>query len=173
MRFFNSKVLSMALLTLVMGLGACAQGRKSYSQGKEVIFEKQKLCANSQGDALGCFDIEVHYTTNMAYLDVVSLNNTDNVTGQAVPYRVLARRANDSEFSLLVSSASAGAGQYLEITPSQGHYIEEYVEWRIELIKNFATSNTGTKLGLENADPGQGLPIVQTYVSYPEVTAAQ
>jgi hypothetical protein len=157
-------------LLLAFFMGACAQGRKSYMSGKiETLFAPQELCENVKGDLLGCFSLEVNYTSNLAYVDVLSIDNTDQVTGSTVPYRVLARRDGDSQFVVLADGITTSAGQFFEVRPFKGHYIEEYVEWRFELVKRFATTNTGVKLGLEDAAPGAGLPIVQTTVFFPEV----
>lgn len=156
-----------ALLVLTLTLGACAQGRKGLGSdaGNVELWEPQSLCANTPGvDTMACVDIQLNITDNLAYVDVTSLK----FDPAAVPYRMYARRSQDSTFVMLAENITAPAGSSFEIHPLKNHYIEEYEEWVIDLSTSFDTN------GFEmQASPLQGIIAARSIIYWPELDGVQ
>jgi hypothetical protein len=154
------------LMVLAMSLGACSQGRRSMLAGNEdELWGAQDLCQNANGaELLGCFQLQLDITGNFAYLDVLELGFDP---GQ-IPYRVLARRSGDSVFHVLGDNITTAAGGTVQLPAINGHYIEEYEEWRVELSTNFDNSGFQT-----SAAAGTGIPVAQVIVLWPELNDPQ
>jgi len=151
------------VLVLTMMLGACAQSRRGANAGSQQaeVWAAQELCTNETGQTLyGCFEIKPNITANSAEINVKTLG----FDPLATPYRILARRVGDSSYQLLADNVTISAGGRISVKAKSGHYIEEYETWRAELVINFDAQN----LEFE-APAGQGLPIMQALVDYPEL----
>jgi hypothetical protein len=155
----------MGLLLLVGILGACAQSRSSLYAGQrtEELWEPVSLCSVnvSDHDPMGCFSVQLSITRNLAYFDVQELLFNPG----SVPYRILARRANESQFTVLVDHVTTPVGGTIEVHAKKGAYIEEYEEFRVELTKGKDASG----LNLIDVQAGMGLPVAQDVLSYTEL----
>ena len=144
-------------------LGGCAQGRNGLGNqdGPQELWAPQSLCTNTEGvQTLACVDIQLNITANSAYIDVVQLG----FDPASAPYRIFARRANESTFNMLADNVTAPAGSSIEVPAIRSHFIEEYEEWIIEVSKVVDDN------GFENAAlPLQGTIGARAIIYWPEL----
>ncbi len=172
---------NLCLFGLLVVLSACAQSRRSLLAGQNTdqLWEPVVLSANEANNgaslynnaysntsnlgnygALGSFELQPNISRNSAYLYVSNLGFNPS----EIPYRVLARRTGESQFLLLKDMVTVSSGGEIEVFAKSGHRIEDYETWRIELVINYDAQNFQVQ-----APAGQGLPIVQQTVDYPEL----
>lgn len=163
----GSKIRSMfgwalAVLTVSTLLGGCAQARSGLAgKGAQELWEPQALCVNTAGaQVLACVDIQLNITDNLAYIDVQQLG-FDPAT---MPYRVYARRSNESTFSLLADNVTVPAGGSFQVNALNNVYIEEYQEWIIEVGSTLDPNGF-----VQSAQPLQGTIAARAIIQWPEL----
>ena len=149
---------------MIAALSGCAQARKgigSSAGAREEVWQAQPLCANSGStQTLACMSVEPHITSNVAVIYVQDLGFD---AGQ-IPYRILARRASDSSFSVLADNITTAAGGQFTVHPKSNTYIEEYQEWAVELSVTFDSTYNTTA-----ASAGNGVTAADVIIKWPEL----
>lgn len=150
------------IVLLSLTLGACSQGRYSLlAANRDTLWAPQALCSNVDNfEVLGCFDIQINGTRNIAYLDVRDIDPESASAG----YRVLGRRFDRANFDLLADRVFVGAGGTVDLIPPGGSDIRDYEEFRVELMINRDTSG----ISFEQVPAGRGLPMAHAIIQFPE-----
>jgi hypothetical protein len=146
------------LLIALLAISACAQSRRSLAGRQAELWAPMALCSNGNTEASGCFDVQLDVTNNQAYFDVRSLG----FDALSVPYRVIARHPN-SGWIMLDDNISATPGTYFTVNAPQGLYVEDMIEWRVELTQALQG------LDLVPTAVGQGLLVVQSPLNWLEL----
>jgi hypothetical protein len=154
MRLQAKQLLLIALVTI----SACAQSRRSLAGRQAELWAPMSLCSTGLTDVSGCFDVQLDVTNNQAYFDVRSLGFDAN----EVPYRVMARHPN-SGWILLEDSITSTPGTYFTAQAPSGLYVEDMIEWRVELTQALQG------LDLVTTAVGQGLMVVQEPLNWLEL----
>jgi len=152
------------LLALLMLASACSQSRQGIGNrgSTDEIWEPLSLCVNKAPDvALGCFEVQLNITQNLAYVYVGKLG----FDAGKYPYRVLARPTGDASFHLLRDGITTSVGGEFEAPAKSGHYIEDYEEWMVEAP--VARSPSGA--GFIPAGAGAGIKVVDAILNWPEL----
>jgi len=163
-RYFNFLVIFLGLAQMA----ACSQSRNSLFEGqrKEELWQPYSLCgvdlpSEFGSTRMGCFSVQLSITRNLAYFDVQELG----FNSASVPYRILGRRTGESQYHILADKVTVGAGGAVEVPAKNGHYIEEYEVFHIELSVGKDLSG----LNLVQSAAGQGIIVVNGVMNYPEL----
>ncbi len=148
---------------LIASLAACSQARRGIgSRGaQDELWNTLEFCQVPQGaQLLGCFDMQLDVTGNLAYLDVKQLG----FNPAQVPYRILARKRNDSAFTVLKDSVTTAVGSSIEVPAKGNTLIYDYEEWRVEL-----TAWSNNQIDWFPTGAGQGKLVTQVIMNWPEL----
>lgn len=156
---------NLGLLLLLGALTHCSQSRNSLYAGQktEELWTPQSLCSVeiASFSRMGCFSVQLSITRNIAYFDVQELLFDPGV----VPYRILARRSGESQWIPMLDNVTIGMGGTVEVSAKNGAFIEEYEAWRVELSQG----QDALGLNMINVPMGQGRPVVQAVLNWPEL----
>lgn len=154
----------LSLLLLATMTVSCAQSRRGvngYKVEDVVYLAPQCMDQTMTGNLQGEFCIEVNLTDNLAYVDVYALS----VDPREQPYRVMAKKEGDDKYDILASGVTSDVGSFFVVEPSNG-FITDYYEWYIETELE---AYPGADLYRDRVEPGLGLPLVHSYVEYPDL----
>ena len=157
---FSRSLISLALLAI---LSACSQARKGIGNAgtQDNLWQPLELCQVPAGaQLLGCFDLQLDVTSNIAYMDVKQLGFNPN----QVTYRVLGQIRNHSGFSVLLDNINIPVGGTVQIPAKGNNNIYDYDQWRVEL-----TAWTTNQIDWFPTSAGQGKLVAQVITNWPEL----
>ncbi len=118
---------------MLTGFVSCSQSRNPITSGGNMSEVQSFFCVDPDTQVEEeCLRLRLDYGQNKAYLQAVYLPYQYN--GQDIPYRVLGRHKDSQKWDVLKDYVYDG--QQYELTPRNGTFIEEYVDWVVETMEN-------------------------------------